>query len=497
MKTLTADEFKKVYGSEANKLINSGVTSELQQKGDRADEFLNKTSIEQIFTPEFLKSVPRGAYDTLVGNTLKFIKSATESPINIGESLIGKPQTSFNINDPVTHKPINSYQNDFQNKTLPSVESGNMSPLNATLKTTGATLGGALDTLGATSLIDGVAKSVPKFIDGIGSVEKYVDNVASKIKNVSVLPNARQKIIDFVSRDPDVKTATILKETKPEKLNQYVEIAKQASTDPRKLTPFEVVGDKMSEVTKKLSKMKDEIGKQKSSYMEGLRYGFDSFDTKPFIQKVNSLNNDINANGDRKILKEIIDRAKEIKTKRSADKFIDDIQERLYKGNRDMTIPSGTTLDKRLRSIVGEMNTQLRNSLPKEYGQLNAKFSNLSKVVSSLNTSLGEVVDGVSTRGSGLIKQFFSPNGRKAKELFEYIKKTTGVDLAQDSTLARFTMELFDDPRARSLLEGIPTSPSGIIQRGVDFVADKTGLTKGFQNTLRESQIRKAKNLTK
>ena len=78
------------------------------------------------------------------------------------------------------------------------------------------------------------------------------------------------------------------------------------------------------------------------------------------------------------------------------------------------------------------------------------------------------MVEGVPTRGAGLIKQFFSPSGRKAKELFQYIAQKTGIDLAQDATLARFTMELYNDARAKSLLDGLPTSKSGILNKAID-----------------------------
>jgi hypothetical protein len=169
----------------------------------------------------------------------------------------------------------------------------------------------------------------------------------------------------------------------------------------------------------------------------------------------------------------------------------------LYKGNKDLTIPKGSSEDKALRGLLGKYNSALKASLPKSYSVLNTKISNRIKVVDSLNRALGEVVDGVSTKGAGLIKQFFSPSGRKVKEIFEYVKKETGVDLAQDATLARFTMELFDDVRAKSLLEGVPRSTSSVIDSVVDFAVEKTGLGKGVQNAVRRGELNKARRLTK
>ncbi len=141
------------------------------------------------------------------------------------------------------------------------------------------------------------------------------------------------------------------------------------------------------------------------------------------------------------------------------------------------------------------MNTKLKSTLPKEYSNLNTKFSNLTNVANSLNKALGETVEGVSTRGAGLVKQFFSPSGRKAKEIFDYIQKETGIDLAKDATLARFTMELFDDARAAHLLEGIPTSAKGIVQKILDATIEKTGVGRKLKNSLTESTINKAKDI--
>lgn len=343
----------------------------------------------------------------------------------------------------------------------------------------------------------GGAKIAQKGADVTKNALTKVNEVVSRNARLKTNPNIQQKITDFLSGDVDKRTATILNETPTTKFDEYVKIADEASIDPRKITPFERVGDNLSEATKKLSATKNEIGKQKSAYMEGLRFGFDPFDTKPFVQKLNSLKNGLNNKADKSFVQGIIEKAENAKTKRSVDSLIDDVQEQLYKGNRDLTIPQGSSVDKQLRGAVSTLNKELKASLPKEYGDLNAKFSEISKIVHSLNRSLGEVVDGVPVRGANLVKQFFSPSGRKAKELFEYIKKETGVDLAQDATLAKFTMELFDDPRARALLEGIPTSPAGFFQQSVDILVEKTGAGKKLQNSLKESEIRKARVRTK
>ena len=309
------------------------------------------------------------------------------------------------------------------------------------------------------------------------------------------------KIVDFISADPEKKVQTILKESTPKELDNYLSIAEKASQDPRAATPFEVVGNKLSDVTKTLQTKLSEIGKAKSDIIQPMREGLDSFkkETTPLIQKLTSLKNSFGEieKGSKTKVQAIINDAKTVSTKLDADTFIDKVQNALYSGNIDMTIPRGSALDKQLRGIIGEYNTSLKNALPKEYSQLNEQYSNLIDSLDTINRSLGEVVEGVPVRGASLIKQFFSPSGTKAKEIFEFVKKETNgqVDLAKDSTLAKFSMDLFDDPRSRSLLQGIgdiPTSVGGVVSK----VAEKLGGEK-LQEAMRSSTVKKASNLTK
>ena len=86
---------------------------------------------------------------------------------------------------------------------------------------------------------------------------------------------------------------------------------------------------------------------------------------------------------------------------------------------------------------------------------------------------------------------------KKTKELFEYIKKTTGIDLAQDATLAKFAEELYDNPNVKSLLSGIPRSKSGVIDRIVDFGVEKTGIGTKLQDVMRKGSIQRAKDIMK
>lgn len=320
----------------------------------------------------------------------------------------------------------------------------------------------------------------------------------SALQALKVASDVKQKLIKFVAPEADDMTKTILKESQPADIDKFVKLQEVASKDPRAITPYEYIGDQMSNATKILQKELENTGKLKSEFVGGTR-GLESFESKTLLNNLNSLKNSktLLEKGDISTIDKIISQAKNIKTVGSADKFIDDIQGMIYKGNKDMTIPVGSTLDKQLRGIIGTVNRELKSVLPKEYSTLNARYSNLLKTTNTLNNALGEVVEGISTRGGSLVKQFFSPNGRKAKELFGYIKVNTGIDLAKDATLARYIMELYGDPRVRTLLGGeIPTSVSGIMNKIVDFAVEKTGLGKGIQEAQRTGAIKKAKTLT-
>jgi hypothetical protein len=309
----------------------------------------------------------------------------------------------------------------------------------------------------------------------------------------------QQKLVDFVAPEADDATKTILKESTPEDIDKFVTIQEAASRDPRAVTPYETIGDTMAKATKELTDQMKVIGEKKREIIKPLAYGLDKFDASSFIDDLTSLKNSKSTleTGSKATIDKIITAAKDVKTKGAADKFVDDIQDMIYSGNKQMTIPQGSALDRQLRGALGKLNNALKDSLPKEYRALNTKYSNLIKATGKLNRSLGEVVDGISTRGGSLVKQFFSPNGRAAKQLFEYIKANTGIDLAKDATLAKYIMELYQDPRVNTLLGGnIPTSKSGILSKGLDLVVEKTGLGKKIQEKGREAAIRNAKKIT-
>lgn len=343
----------------------------------------------------------------------------------------------------------------------------------------------------------------PKTIDGI-PISKVSTKTAIKGSAYDLINSSSgdltQKAVDFISNDPGAKVETILKRSTPQELDNYLAIAQQHASSQESKHVFEVVGDKLSDTTKFLDTKLKEIGKAKSDIVTPLREGLGAFkkETTPLIEKLTSLKNNFSEvdKGQKATVQAIINDAKTVATKRDADMFIDKVQNALYTGNMDMTIPSGSSLDKQLRGILGDYNTSLKKSLPIEYTQLNEQYAKLVEALSTINKSLGDTFEGVPLRGSGLIKQFFSPAGSKAKEIFEFIKKETNgeVDLAKDATLAKFAGQLYDDPNVNSLLGGIkdiPTTATAVVGKVIEKVGGKQ-----ITDALRSSTVRKAKSST-
>lgn len=152
MITLSADEFKKKYGETAYNSFGSQPATPKQDFNVAA---------------ETVKGLPRAAYDVLVNPALKFAKSAVEAPKDILSGLQNKPIETKPTKG-FMGEELNTYQSEFQNKTLPQVASGEKSPLRATAETVGGVLEGAGTVLGGEAAL----KAVPGVVRGaVGAVK--------------------------------------------------------------------------------------------------------------------------------------------------------------------------------------------------------------------------------------------------------------------------------------------------------------------------------------
>lgn len=350
-------------------------------------------------------------------------------------------------------------------------------------------------------------KGIPDIANLIGleAVPSIVAKTASKQVGLSAFDaikgsggNLTGKALDFISADPSKKVETILKRSTPEELDNYLSIAEKSSASGEAKSVFEAVGDKMFEATKELKTKLDGIGAAKSEVMA--KNGNIDFTTQtaPFVSKLEDILNSFTKidEANAPIVKKFIADAENIKTAQQADAFIDKAQDALYTGDRTMTLPKGSSLEKKLQKALGEYNTALKSVVPEEYAKLNKQYADLVGTLDVLNRGLGEVVEGTPIRGAGLVKQYFSPSASRTKELFEFIKKETDgrIDLAKDATLAKFAGQLYDDPNVNSLLGGIKDIPT-TVGEVAGRVIEKVGGEK-VTEALRRSTIQKAKNST-
>jgi len=307
-----------------------------------------------------------------------------------------------------------------------------------------------------------------------------------------IVPKTKDAFLRFVSPEVDDVVKTSLKKTPTEKFDDFVKTAEEASMDATKPSVYEKVASQMENA---LQQQNDQIGslsQQKNTIIQKAKTGLTDF-SKETGQTILDINR---ALPDNALAKSFIERLKTVKTKIDADKIIDELQNDLYKGNKALTIPAGSTEDMILRRAIGEYNSKLKASLPSSYAKLNDEISKRIAIRDTLNTALGEVVDGVPVRGASLVKQFFSPAGTKTKQIFQAIKDTTGIDLAQDAILARYVGDAFGDVKVRSLLEGVPSTTTDALGRIVDFTFEKIGAKKALGEAKKKGILKRGRAIT-
>lgn len=391
---------------------------------------------------------------------------------NIGERVMSVP---------IVQKAIAKYQ------SLPPEQQRDVQAIASVLDLASNFVGGQAISKGTDVIGTGAKKTIQVAGDVVDTTGKTIKNTAN-----AIVPATKEGFINFVTPNVDESVKTILKTTPTDKFDEVVRIAQDASVDPTKPSTYEFVAKSMTDATKQIDNQVKSLAQQKNTIISKAKTGLTDFQ-KETGQIILDINRGLK---DSELGKSFITRLKQVKSKIDADRAIDDLQDVLYKGNKDMTIPVGSSEDKLLKGILGKYNTTLKSSLPISYGNINTQISNRIKALNILNRSLGEVVDGVPVRGAGLVKQFFSPAGTKTKQLFDYIKKTTGVDLAQDAVLAKYIGEAFGDTKIKSLLEGVPTTKTGAIDRVIDFALEKTGATGALQKAKKSGLIKKARELT-
>src|SRR3990167_4174903 len=289
-------------------------------------------------------------------------------------------------------------------------------------------------------------------------------------RGTEITKSAISKTKSWVQEPIKTNVETVLKETPTITFDNYVNIAKKASENNKNITPLEYAGTRAQEALDQINRKLNTIGQNKSAVLES------AVGRKPvgnimlkFRQNLqNAIRNKIQVEGNKKVYQDILTEAEKLGDNPSAlqvDGFIDFVQDRIYTGRRDLTIPITSDVQQTLRPITGELNEALKSQLSNNYRNLNSRYSELVDTRNELNLKLG--VEG--EKGGALMKRVFSPSDANTKKLFADVLDETNIDLVNEATLARYIMDVLGDARQKSMLEQLnisatkPTSNSLIM----------------------------------
>lgn len=345
-----------------------------------------------------------------------------------------------------------------------------------------------------------VAKPVAKVVAKVGEkalegVEAGLGAVGTGARAVVGTPKkALSATKSWVQTPIKANVETVLKETPTEKFDQYVEIAKRATQNNKNQTPLEFAGSKAQEALNKIQIQLARTGDEKGEFLK--IQGIDPYKGKgltKFKQGIQSFRNSKTAvEGDSKLMRDVIAEANKLGETPSVgqvDKFVDFVQDRIYTGGRDLTVPVTNETTAALRKLTGELNSDLKKQLPGTYSELNSEYARLIDIRNELNAKLGAEGE----KGGALMKRVFSPSDANTKKLFAEVLDETGIDLVNEATLARYMMDVLGDARQKSMLEQLNISASkptagSVTTRLLDYLVDKANSP--------EEVIRRARSLT-
>lgn len=301
----------------------------------------------------------------------------------------------------------------------------------------------------------------------------------------------KDKLVDLFANLDD-KTKTALTRTPIEVFTDFVEKGRNALIDDRNRTPLESVGDTIIDGLSKVKEQASNIGKRKQQLLESISQDKtldlrsigagkgDLFVPNELGAKINktikSLDEQFNKmsldKGDANLISEFKQKIEQLGKNPSLAKLdatIDMLQEKLYTSSRNNAVEVTDRVTGMLRKVLGELNGAVKEKAGTEYQQLNAEYADAITLVNELNARLGK--EGASA--GAFVKRLFSPSDARTKELFEQLQKYTGQDYFRDARLAKFVMEALGDARASSLLEQIPTSAMGVLEKGLQYIGKK------------------------
>jgi hypothetical protein len=285
--------------------------------------------------------------------------------------------------------------------------------------------------------------------------------------------------------DIDPRYETVLKQqTTPEKVARYFDQAEKSATDPSVPMATKLASDRAVEAYKALDLGASEAGKMKSELLDSVadakipgdiagnsidnvkktireRYGIE-IDAEGNLSQAQGRMASVDAKS-QALISQYVGKLRELgqaPTARKLDDFVDATQRMLYKqSSPNLYDVADAPVVAFLKQQTGEINSQLKKQVDDvlrvqgkdpSYGALNDKYAKLIELNTTLSKRLGTEGD----KGASMMKALYSPQtGEPTRRLFQQIRDETGIDLFEESTLAKFAMESVGDPRSKSLLQ--------------------------------------------
>lgn len=357
------------------------------------------------------------------------------------------------------------------------------------------------------------------------SVDPIVSDIAKRADDLdaSEVAAASDELLKDGSIDVGTTKVKVPEET-GEKLDFYLKQGEEAKQFPKSKTPLEMAGERTGQVLFKLKAIQNKIGKQKSAELQKVaatplpevQTVVDGFMEKLADRLNLSLkrNDDggielssmegrkaaVTQQSDLNLIKSVFDDLESMLaegngTLQYADDTVDAIQSRLFDATRPGLVSVNTRAEAFLKSVAEDLNKLVKKTADEKlkeaglpegtYSKLNDEYAHLAKLTGELNTKLGKQGE----RGGALMKRVFSPSDNRTKDMFREIEEITGVDLVEDATFAKFSMEAAGDNRQLNLLEEAGITSGSVKGRIINKMMENMRDPKGkAQRIIKQSK---------
>lgn len=430
-------------------------------------QFRKKYNIGQESEPTTRPSTATRAKDVLIGAGKGFV----ESTIGTAKLLQEGGQAAIAAVD-----PTRNFEQVREQTGFPSLKGQQIDQIESQLASTNTDqkIGKGIAFITELLYPTGAAKK------GVDATRKLagasIDNIvsrSSKLREQGV--NLTDDVLDNLA-GLDEKTKTALTRTPKDVFEEYLKIGEGAVKDDRARTPLEFVGDNIISGLEDLKRRASSIGAQKSQVVGQAKIGLKRAGSiaREAISDIQTKFSGLKLDSsDQKVINEFIGELKKISknpTVKDVDATIDLLQDRLYKKTSSQNVVEITDrVTGPLREVLSNLNSKVGNVAGDTYKNLNKEYSELIRLVNEINRRVGK--EG-SSAGS-FVKRLFSPSDARTKELFDELQTRLGKDFTRDARVAKFIMDILGDTRGKSMLENLPTSKSGVVDKTLDFVAGK------------------------